>query len=203
MWVEAGWPDVLAEVAIHTTTVALPGHVGSRLAPEASAFEIEADISNADPAADTLIAFSAGAGLALRVAVAHPARFRSIVLLGIGDRMWTTPNDRMSFAERLREGRHADTRVLRSHAVAAGNDIEHVARFIAANPGPPPLHTLSRLSGSALIVLGAQDSVGPADSIAASLPNSGLVSIPRVDHYRTPTSPSVMRAALKFLGTAD
>ncbi len=53
-----------------------------------------------------------------------------------------------------------------------------------------------------LIVIGANDFAGPAEPLQELLPNSRLVTLPRVDHFATPESFGFFDAALEFLGAA-
>lgn len=199
MWIEAGWPELLSEIVVATSAAALPGHSESTLPPDATAAQIVDEIVASDPHADTIIGFSAGAGLALRAAASHPGRFRHVALLGLGDRMWDGPS---GFADRLRSGDGPDARILRSISAASGNELENVARFIEANPGPPAWSELSAISASVLVVLGADDGAGPADQLSAALPRCEVIILPGVDHYRTPASPGAMMAVLRFLEIA-
>jgi pimeloyl-ACP methyl ester carboxylesterase len=199
MWSDAGWPELLAEADVQTTRFALPGHDESPLEPDAPPADVMASISSAEGAGDILIGFSAGATLALRSAAADPDRFRSVVLLGFGDGMWTSPANKAQYADQVRDGDDAGPRMLRRMAAAAGNNIESVARFISVDPGPPSYESLARITGTVLIVLGANDPAGPADQVARALPNARVVTLPGVDHFRTPTEPGAMAAVLAYL----
>lgn len=201
-WAGAGWADLLDDLAITTSYVPLPGHQGSPLAADAPASRVTAEILAADPGADVVLGFSAGAALALQAAAAAPERFRKIALLGFGDGMWTAPSTRAAIAERLTtrsDADNADVLLMRSMAASAGNDVQQVARFLATYPGPPPLESLRALTAEVLVVVGDRDSVGPADRLAAALGSARVVTLPGVDHYRTPHAPGAMAAVQGFL----
>lgn len=201
MWLDAGWPELLEDIGVTASTTTLPGHMGSALAPETEVSEVVDDIARVDPDADILIGFSAGACLALQTAASRPDQFRHVVVLGFGDRMWDRPT--AGFTERLRAGHGPDARILRSLAAGSGNEIEHVAQFIEANPGPPSWSEMRAIQASVLVVLGADDGVGPADQVIAALPRADVITLPGVDHYRTPTSPAAMMAVLGFLAPGE
>jgi len=198
-WRDAGWPDLLEEVAVEPSFFALPGHVDSTLPPTTPVAEIEAALAAADPEADLALGFSAGALLTLRTAIARPGRFSALVLLGFGDGMWSPPGSRARAAERLRSGDDEESRLLRQMAASAGEELESLATFLAAMPQPPALEELRTLEAEVLLVLGERDTVGPADAVLDALPRARLVTLPGVDHNRTPSSPAAMDAVLDFL----
>lgn len=199
MWIKAGWPELLSELGISSTLFALPGHRESQLDADADESDIHLALSDAAPEADIIIGFSAGALLALRAAVAMPMRYRHVILLGLGDGMWGPARKRTAFAQELLVGKTSHARMMQSIARSSDNDLESVSKFIAADPGPPPLENLACLVAKVMIVIGSDDPLGPADNVAQSIPHAVVRVIAGVDHDRTPTTAGAMTAAIDFL----
>ncbi len=200
MWEQAGWPSLLKDLGIATTYAALPGHRESSLAPDAPQDAVTSMVLGADPNATILVGFSAGAALALSAAAREPDRFEHIVLLGIGDAMWTTSVALAATAQQLQqEDSDPHTRLMRGMITESGNDLNDVALFIEVTPSLPAPRELRKISARVLVVLGDQDAVGPADRLLESLNDVCFASLPRVDHFRTPTSFLAMQAASGFL----
>ena len=91
-WGVTGWIDILESEGFEVIGHELPGHGSARVA---AGGEIEAAqrlvelVTEKAPVVG--IGFSAGARLTLRAAIAAPQAFEKVVLLGIGDGMWTMP----------------------------------------------------------------------------------------------------------------
>lgn len=199
-WGDAGWPDLLADVGIETLTFELPGHGSSALAGHADMEDVVDALLEAGHGADLAVGFSAGSALLLHASVREPAAFDQLVLLGIGDGMWSTSDYRGSLASRLLDERGDEAiQLLRSTAISAGNQLEGVAAYASTSLGPPALADLAHIAARVLIVLGERDSVGPADILVSALSNATVTMIPRIDHFRTPESPAAMGAVLDFM----
>ncbi len=190
-WGVSGWDDILQSEGFEVVGYELPGHGA---APEAPGGETEAVqrlldlVSEREPV--DAIGFSAGARLVLRAALAKPSAFRKIVLLGIGDGMWThTPT--------------TDDLVLADLVVqlleTAGNDRGAVERYIKGFSEMPALSELNGVTVPALVVIGDRDMVGPADAMTAALPDARLVVLKGVDHYATTSNFKCQDEVLRFL----
>ena len=136
------------------------------------------------------IGFSAGARLVLRAALANPTAFRKIVLLGIGDGMWThTPTaDDLELADLV-------VQLLET----AGNDRAAVERYIKGFTEMPALSELSKVTVPTLVMIGDRDMVGPADAMTAALADAKLVVLKGVDHYATTSNFTCQDEVLRFL----
>ncbi|MGC0370084.1 alpha/beta fold hydrolase [Microbacterium sp. SLBN-111] len=200
-WVQHGWPDLLAEIDILPVPFGLPGHVDSPLPPTADIELVRSTALDEAAGADTAIGFSLGAALTLHLAAQEPERFERIVLLGFGDRAWPRPGENARLADRLADPARddADIAQLRRAARTAGNDLSRIEAFLRHFPGPPPPSRLRAITADVLIILGERDDLGPATMAATSMTNTQLRLLPDVDHWRTPSSPAAMRAAVEFL----
>jgi len=197
-WTDAGWPDLLADIGIEAVTFELPGHGASPLPPDTPSDEVEQALLDAAPDADILIGFSAGAMLSLRAAVARPERVARIVLMGMGDGMWTSGGFD-GLADRLATSEDEHDTLFRTMAHNAGNDIASIATYLRGIPGPPPYAQLAVVTAPTLVVLGDRDTLAPADRLLEALPDARLALLPGVDHVRTPESSAAMGAVLDFL----
>jgi pimeloyl-ACP methyl ester carboxylesterase len=190
-WGVSGWDDILGSEGFAVIPHELPGH-GS--APEVAGGENEAVQRLIDSASELApvdaIGFSAGARLVLRAAIAKPSAFRKVVLLGIGDGMWThsVNPDGFELADLV-------VQLLET----AGNDRASVERYVKGFTEMPPLTELSKVTVPVLVVIGDRDMVGPADAMTAALPDARLVVLKGVDHYATTSNFKCQDEVLRFL----
>lgn len=199
-WEDNGWFDLLADLGITPAAYPIPGHVGSTLAADSAVADIVTDILESHPSADTIIGFSAGASLALHAALAAPERIRTLALLGIGDGFWASSASHDETAERLRNpGGDPFSRLLRATISSTGNDIDDVARYIEMSPGPPAREEFAGIRARTLLACGDRDPVGPPTIMGTELARCEVVTLPGVDHLRTPSAMSAMAAVSRFL----
>lgn len=150
------------------------------------------------------VGFSLGALTLLRLAVAHPERFRRLVLAGIGENVFVRDD---AGTERIiagLEGRApADDNIARlfvQYADQPGNDKQALAAVMKRPPREPlTADELSRVSCPVLVAIGDRDFAGPGDRLAAALPDATLAVLPRTDHFATPGSFAFIDAMLEFL----
>jgi pimeloyl-ACP methyl ester carboxylesterase len=156
------------------------------------------------------VGFSLGALTLLRLAVRAPRRFSRLVLAGIGRNVFDRD---VSAARRIADGLEAvrggaelgsleqTVRLFVQYAQQPGNDLDALTA-IMQRPGGPNLEPadLAVVSCPVLVVVGDRDLVHPGDELAAAFPNGRCVSLPRVDHFRTPEDFGFFDAALEFLG---
>lgn len=199
-WAEPGWHELMEEIGCRVVPYELPGH---GKAPVHHGLDSELLDDLVDHArregADSAVGFSAGALLLLRAAVYRPEAFQRLVLVGIGDGMWTNPNGFQDVGAAL-EGDTPDDAValLRQLAARAGNSLASVASYARSTPPPPSFTALGGLTASTLVLLGDRDPAGPADELTSALRHGTLVPLSRTDHFRAPSSPQTMTAVLDF-----
>ncbi|WP_081608671.1 alpha/beta fold hydrolase [Rhodococcus ruber] len=201
-WRRSGWTDVLGSVGYSSIEIDLPGHNGvdPRLDPATHLLDT---ISSSGGGYVDAIGYSAGAGVVVAAAARQPFLFRRIVLLAIGDSAFERREPGFSELADALECQTSDgdsvTMLIRLAARSAGNDIASVAEFVRCMPALPKIASLERVMIPTLILSGTCDFAGPATKLASALPQSRLVSLPRVDHARTLSDFTALHEAVQFL----
>jgi pimeloyl-ACP methyl ester carboxylesterase len=198
-WVRPGWRDALESRGHRVVLMDLPGHGGNTSSGGGVAAVGQlTELAGSFPAVD-LIGFSAGARACALAAAGGRVPVRRLVLAGLGDGA-LAGGDRaaVSLTGPLDE---ADIRgrLFRRMAASAGNDPQALEAFLAAPAGDLTPEVLSRIAAPTLVIIGERDHLGPAGQLAASLPDSELVTLPRIDHFATTSRLEAIMAALRFL----
>lgn len=203
-WREPGWADLLADAGREVIGPDLLGHGSAPKPADPSGYAgvedaVAAVIERHVPV--DAIGFSMGARVLLSLAVANPARFRKLVLIGVGLNLFRDDN-----AEPLAAGLEnapADDDVVAQLFVrladSAGNDRRALAAFLRHRRPPFSPADLARVATPVLVVIGDQDFVGPADPLVEALPDARLVSLRGVDHFSAPRDFRCIDAALEFV----
>jgi len=155
------------------------------------------------------VGFSLGALTLLRLAIRSPERFDRLVLAGIGSNVFDRDQ---SGATRIAEGLDAirdgaelgsleqTVRLFVQYAQQPGNDLDALTAVMKRRGGPDiTADDLAAVTCPVLIVVGDQDFVYPGDELAAAFPDGRCVTLPKVDHFRTPEDFGFFDAALGFL----
>jgi pimeloyl-ACP methyl ester carboxylesterase len=150
------------------------------------------------------VGFSLGALTLLRAAIDEPARFRRLVLAGIGRNVFERDDEA---TERIvaaieQEGVSDDNRarLFAQYAMQPGNDPAALAAIMRRAPSAPITdEQLARVVCPVLVAVGDQDFVLPADRLVETLPDATLRLLRRTDHFATPESFDFIDAALEFL----
>lgn len=156
------------------------------------------------------IGFSLGALTLLRTAVAHPDRFRRLVLAGIGRNVFErddagTARILAALDHLLDPDAHpaSDDQIARlfsRYADRPDNDVAALAAVMRRPPAAPlTAEALAAVTCPTLVVVGDQDFVHPADDLVAALPNATGRVLAKVDHFATPESFGFIDAALEFI----
>jgi pimeloyl-ACP methyl ester carboxylesterase len=208
-WGDNGWIDILGDTG---RTVIAPDLMGHGDAPKPHDPEAYADLTTriVDALPDrpvSAIGFSMGAITLLRLATREPHRFDRLLLAGIGMNVLSTdPLRNNVIIEALQAPPEAvadlDTvgRLFRQYAEQPGNDL--AALTAAMQRGPSVQLTdddFARVTCPVLLVIGDQDFAGPADPLAAKLPNATVKVLPRVDHFATTEAFGFIDAALDWV----
>jgi pimeloyl-ACP methyl ester carboxylesterase len=202
-WVRPGWRDALESRGHRVMLMDLPGHGGNTTAGGGLAAVGQlTELASSFPEVD-LVGFSAGARVCALAAAGGQVPVRRLVLAGLGDGSLAGADrsgDRaaMSMTGPLDE---ADIRGRLFHRMAAtaGNDPAALEAFLAAPAGDLTPGLLARIASPTLLIIGERDHLGPADQLAASVPDSELVTLPRIDHFATTGRLEAIMAALRFL----
>jgi len=200
----AGWVDLL-EAAGHTVVgYHLPGHGPAAGRHFADGAQIVDDVLASVPEDGPVdaIGFSAGAQLLAATAAREPARFRRLVLLGVGDGV-LRPNVAgiRALVAALSGGddRSGVARVFRRAAHSAGNDIDDVRRYLDTPKPPVTADELAKVESSVLVVLGDRDFNAPADDLVAAFGQAELRTVPGADHFGLTADVRCLEIALAFL----
>lgn len=207
-WVDTGWVDILADEGRSTTLINLPGHgPGTHsVDPEHYAsFDDEVAAQLPDEPCDA-VGFSLGARTLLRLASQTPARFRRIVVAGVGDSLFSPDGNAEMLATHL-EGVDVDDPIVnhfRQLASSSGVEVG-VLRAILRRPdaGRVDPEMLSRITAPTLVVLGDRDFAGAAGPVADAIGHATALTLAGVDHFGTPKSFDFIDAALKHLGATE
>jgi pimeloyl-ACP methyl ester carboxylesterase len=207
-WQETGWVDLLQDEGRSVIGVDLLGHGPSAKPHDPAAYAgLERSIVAALPGAGQAdaVGFSMGAQLLLRVAAASPGRFRRIVLGGIGDGVFASP-DPEPVARAVETGHAAEeagpsAAALAHFAATPGNDPAALAACLR-RPEPPLTEAeLAAITVPVLVVLGERDFAAPADRLVAALPAARFLALPGADHFGTPKDFRFVKAALDFVNS--
>lgn len=153
------------------------------------------------------IGFSLGAITLLRLATREPQRFSRLLLAGIGQNvLGSDPNRQQVIVDALTAADdqvgELDTvgRLFRQYADQPGND--RAALTACMQRGPSVAFTdddFARVTCPVLLVIGDRDFAGPAEPLAAKLPNASVTVLRNVDHFATTEAFGFIDAALDFV----
>jgi pimeloyl-ACP methyl ester carboxylesterase len=205
-WARHGWPDVLADAGRAVIPVSLLGHGASPHPHNPAAYDdLEAHALSQLPNVPLdAVGFSVGARTLLRLAMDFPARFRRLVLMGVGDGLLKPqdPSWLIAALTWIPDTGLADNRTiaLRRLAQAEGNDPLALLAFLRRSTKPFDRAMLGRVQARILLIIGSRDDAYPAASLQAALPQAELLTISGLDHFATPSDFRAMEAALVHLG---
>jgi pimeloyl-ACP methyl ester carboxylesterase len=210
-WREPGWVELLTEAGRDVLEIDLPGHGRG---PHETVPEAYADVPGAvarriaeqAPEARQLdaVGFSLGGHTLMIIAAAAPERFRRLAVLGVGDGALAPPSGSTHavLAEALSAATEPEgdpARLLWRLTRSAGNDPAAMAAFVRRVTATLDADALARISCPVLVVIGERDFAGPADALAAALPQARLEVLRGTDHFGTTSDYRCIGAVLDFL----
>ena len=206
-WRQAGWADLVADSGRPVLGVDLLGHGDAPKPHDPLAYaDVGARVLEAMEDHEVVdgVGFSAGAGVLLDLAVAHPARFRRLALLGMGAGYFRTDVPEplaLALEGKVESVGHPMGQAFVRFANSPGQDPLALAAFLRRPLPDRSPERLATVTGPVLIVLGERDGNGPAEPLASALSNASVTvkELRGVDHLGTPTDFGCIDATLSFL----
>jgi pimeloyl-ACP methyl ester carboxylesterase len=213
-WIRTGWVRRLLAEGFGVVGMDVRGHGRSAKLYAAAAYETSLLAADVVAVLDQLridrahaVGFSMGAGIALQLALDHPARVGAVVAAGIGDKAIRGRHDaaEIGLIERgLKVGAAdgADTNSLagriRRNAERAGNDRRALGTFFERGGWPGDLVSLGEVAAPVLVVPAEHDEFMPtADELVRKL--GARVGTLDCGHASAVRDPRFVDLALSFI----
>jgi pimeloyl-ACP methyl ester carboxylesterase len=213
-WVETGWVRRLLGEGFRVVGPDARGHGRSTKLYAPAGYETSALAGDVVALLDRLhidrahaVGFSMGAGIALQLAMEHPARVGAVVVAGIGDKAIRGLHDadEISRIERgLKEGAEKTgtddlARRIRRNGERAGNDVAALAAFFERGGWPGDLTTVGHITAPVLVVLAERDEFMPtADELLRRIP-ARVAMLEDCGHAAAARDPRFLELALSFI----
>jgi pimeloyl-ACP methyl ester carboxylesterase len=211
-WVGTGWMKALAEAGFRAIAFDHRGHGKSEKLYDPSAYTIREMARDALALMEQLgvqrcdvVGYSMGARVGALMAIEHPERVRSLVIGGMGARLFEGAAKTEEIAQAL-EARTRDdvidpyARTFRVFAEATKSDLAALAAVIRSPRLPLTPAMLAQISCPVLIVVGTEDDVaGSPQELAVHVPGAEVVEIARRDHNRTVGDKAFRDSVTSFL----
>ncbi|HEY9010526.1 MAG TPA: alpha/beta hydrolase [Devosia sp.] len=211
-WIDTGWVKTLNEAGYRAVTFDNRGHGASRKLYDTKlyfAHDMAQDAANLlhhlGIARAPVLGYSMGARIAAFLALRHPEMVVASVWGGMGLNLITGLEDSETIitaltAESLDQVTSRIGRQFRIFADHNKADRAALAACMVSSREPMSEDEVRRISGPVLVATGSDDDMaGPADALAALLPQGEAFTIERRDHMRATGDPQFKRAALAFL----
>lgn len=196
-WREPGWFDLVGEAGRRPVGIDLLGHGSAPKPTDPAAYDdLATPVLEALPDEPVdVIAYSLGARTALEIAIAHPDRFRRLVLGGVGRNVVAAGSDPEAGSEL------ADHEIHRFEGLiaAAGENADALRACLGRRRRRFTPAELAAVTAPTLVVIGDADFAGPADPLVEALPQARSLVLRGVDHFGLPKSFEFIDAALEFV----
>jgi pimeloyl-ACP methyl ester carboxylesterase len=216
-WKSTGWYETLTEAGLSLVAMDCRGHGDSDKPHDEASYghaRMAEDVAMVMDAAGlttaSLLGYSMGGFIALRLAAASPERLSRLVLGGVGEFYLRGPrianeDSRARLSEALlTEDKHSITdkrgRMFRDFADQPGKDRFALAACMRAMSPPLPMDVLAQIGQPVLVVCGEVDEIaGPPGPLAAAFPQGRAVTIPGRDHMSAVGDRKTRQAVVDFL----
>lgn len=172
----------------------------SKMAEDSRALLDHLDLAQAD-----IMGYSMGARITSFLCAAHPQRVRSAILGGLGYKLIDGAGLPEDIADALEAPSLEDVtdpmgRMFRAFADQTKSDRRALAACIRGSRQTMTEAEVSAIKTPTLVAVGTTDDVaGPADKLAALMPNASVLDIPGRDHMRAVGDRVFKQGVLQFL----
>jgi pimeloyl-ACP methyl ester carboxylesterase len=194
-WLHPGWVTTLTRAGYRAIALDNRGHGKSSKLYEPDAYhsakmadDVRALIDYLGIERADVMGYSMGARICAYLAVAHPARVRSVTLGGLGIRLVEGVGMPESIAEALEAPSLEDVtdstgRTFRAFAEQTKSDLKALAACIRGSRQTLARAEVAAIKVAVLVAVGTKDPVaGSAQELAALIPNARALDIPDRDH---------------------
>jgi pimeloyl-ACP methyl ester carboxylesterase len=213
-WVETGWVERLLGEGFRVVGLDARGHGGSTKLYTPAGYETSVLAWDVVAVLDRLridrahvLGFSMGAGIALQLAIEHPARVGVVVVAGIGDKAIRGLHDEVEIREIERVLKAGDddnlgsalARTIRRNAERAGNDAAALAAYFERGGWPGDLVGVGDVAAPVLIVRAEHDEFMPtAEELIRSIP-ARAATLENCRHAAAARDPRFVELAVSFI----
>jgi pimeloyl-ACP methyl ester carboxylesterase len=213
-WGGTGWMKALAEAGYRAIAFDHRGHGASDKIYESASYSISHMAQDAFALLDHLhigradvIGYSMGARVGALMAIEQPQRVRSLVIGGMGARLFEGAPKSEDIAQALEATSREDVtdpyaRTFRVFAEATKSDLAALAAVIRSPRLPLTPDLLARITCPVLIAVGSDDDVaGSPHELAVHLPDADVLEIEGRDHNRSVGDKRFRTGVLQFLAS--
>jgi pimeloyl-ACP methyl ester carboxylesterase len=214
-WRGSGWDEALFDARRRFVAPDLRGHGESDRPTDPAAYATDRHAGDVIRLMDylkldrvELIGFSMGARIAAHLLIHHQDRFRSVVLAGIGGRLFGPPRDAKPMIEAMLAPDpnaivEAVPAMFRAFADETGADRNALAVATAAPRVPIAAEDFAKVSIPVLVLAGTRDQLaGDPQPLADAIPGATIAAISGAAHHATISSPRAKAAVFEFWGLA-
>lgn len=211
-WVGTQWVDALVKAGYRVLAFDHRGHGQSDKIYDPARYTIGDMAADALALLDSLgiaradiVGYSMGARVGAFLAIEHRESVRSLVIGGMGGRLFEGAPKSEEIARALEAPSRDDVtdpyaRTFRVFADATKGDLKALAAVIRSPRLPLTREKLGSISCPVLIVVGSEDNVaGDPEVLAAAIPGARAVSIEGRDHNRCVGDKNFKQAVIDFL----
>jgi pimeloyl-ACP methyl ester carboxylesterase len=193
-WVQPGWVATLTRAGRRVIALDNRGHGESTKLYDPADYHTDRMVADVGALIDHLglarvdvMGYSMGARIAAFLALAHPARVRSIILGGLGIHLVDGVGLPTTIAEALeapsRDAADPQARTFRVFAEQTKGDLRALAACIRGSRQTLTREEVAALGAPVLVAVGSKDTVaGSAHELSALLPAGRALDIPGRDH---------------------
>jgi pimeloyl-ACP methyl ester carboxylesterase len=211
-WVWPGWVGTLTRSGRRVIAYDNRGHGGSEKLYDPALYSAPAMAEDGRRLLDHLgvaradvMGYSMGARIAVFLALAHPARVRSLILAGMGinlvrSMVGTGPIARALEAPSMDDVTNDTARSFRAFAESTGSDLPALAACMRGPREKIMPEALATISIPTLVAVGTEDVIGGSGpDLAKLIPGAQLLDIPGRDHMRAVGDARFKQGVLDFL----